>query len=310
MKRPYQKSPLAHEEQTARLRDRGMQFSDEKTAQFYLQHINYYRLRAYWLSFEADPETHQFREGTEFDEVLNRYIFDRELRLLLLDAIERIEVSIRAQWSYHFSHAEGPHGYLNAEIKTARRRARRSKNIERLKTEVNQSSETFITHFRDNYAEELPPIWAVSEIMSLGSLSRWFRDLTPPPIKRNISKCYNLHSDVLDSWLQHLTHVRNLCAHHSRVWNRELTITPMSPQKKPARLVEEFQKESRKVYNTILILLYFMDMIAPQHTWRKRLISLIQTHNIPTHSMGFIRGWNTRTIWTPPPAPLVEELKG
>src|SRR5690625_8047537 len=68
MKRPYQKPSLAHEEQIARLRSRGMRFPDEKTAQFYLQHINYYRLRAYWLSFEVDPQTHLFRDGTEFDE--------------------------------------------------------------------------------------------------------------------------------------------------------------------------------------------------------------------------------------------------
>src|SRR5690625_28491 len=308
MKRPYQKPSLAPEEQIARLRSRGMRFPDEKTAQFYLQHINYCRLRAYWLSFEVDPQTHLFRDGTEFDEVLNRYIFDRELRLLFLDAIERVEVSIRAQWTYHFSRAAGPHGYLHAEIKTDRNKARRLKNIERLKTEVKQSSEAFITHFKASYSEELPPIWAVSEIMSLGSLSRWFRNFTPPHIKRNISRSYDLHSDVLDSWLQHLTHVRNLCAHHSRVWNRELTITPMTPQSMPVQLDGEFQKESRKIYNTILILLYFMDKIAPQHSWRDRLISLIRTHHIPTRSMGFSTDWDTRTIRANPSTPNAEEF--
>lgn len=308
MKRPYQKPSLAHEEQIARLRSRGMRFPDEKTAQFYLQHINYYRLRAYWLSFEVDPQTHLFRDGTEFDEVLNRYIFDRELRLLFLDAIERVEVSIRAQWAYHFSRAAGPHGYLHAEIKTERNKAHRPKNIERLKKEVKHSPEAFITHFKASYSEELPPIWAVSEIMSLGSLSRWFRDFTPPPIKRDISRSYDLHSDVLDSWLQHLTHVRNLCAHHSRVWNRELTITPQAPKTQPAILAKAFQKESRNIYNTIFILLYFLDRIAPQHTWRERMYSLLTTLKIPTHFMGFPEEWESHRLWHHPVSQNTPEM--
>ncbi|MEC9486356.1 MAG: Abi family protein [Prosthecochloris sp.] len=75
-----------------------MVIEDRKQAEFYLQHLNYYRLCAYWLPFEANHSTHTFRPGTTFDAVLNLYIFDRQLRLHVLDAIERVEVSVRSNW--------------------------------------------------------------------------------------------------------------------------------------------------------------------------------------------------------------------
>ena len=85
-------------------------------AEHYLSHLNYYRLGAYWLPFEADHETHQFRPDASFDQVLNLYIFDRELRLLVMDAIERIEVSVRTRWAYHLAHTHGPHAYLDPAL--------------------------------------------------------------------------------------------------------------------------------------------------------------------------------------------------
>ena len=110
MKRPFNKPPTTYAQQLALLMQRGMCVDDADRAAFYLQHLNYYRLGAYWLPFEADHGSHRFVAGTSFDDVLNLYIFDRELRLLLLDAIERFEVSVRSLWAYHLAHEHGPHG--------------------------------------------------------------------------------------------------------------------------------------------------------------------------------------------------------
>ena len=93
----FNKKPKNLDEQIALLESRGMIVDDRESAKFYLQHINYYRLRAYWLTFELDLVSHQFFKNTKFQDVLELYIFDRELRLLVLDAIERIEVSVRSQ---------------------------------------------------------------------------------------------------------------------------------------------------------------------------------------------------------------------
>ena len=101
IKVPYNKPVLELRDQLQQLKDRGMHVSNDEIAIHYLGHLNYYRLAAYWLPFEKDHATHQFRSGTTFEDVLNSYIFDRELRLLILDAIERIEVSVRTQLAHH-----------------------------------------------------------------------------------------------------------------------------------------------------------------------------------------------------------------
>lgn len=116
MKRPFPKAATTHEQQLALLQQRGMIVEDAAEARFYLQHLNYYRLCAYWLPFEADHAAHSFRQGTSFAEVLGLYIFDRELRLLVLDAVERLEVSVRSQWAYQLAHRHGPHAHLDCML--------------------------------------------------------------------------------------------------------------------------------------------------------------------------------------------------
>lgn len=295
MKRPFTKPPTTYAQQVALLQQRSMQIDDPATAEFYLQHLNYYRLGAYWLPFEADHATHTFRPGTRFDDVLNLYVFDRELRLLVLDAIERIEVSARGQWAYQLAHRHGCHAHLDPNL--AYKRHLWQANLDKLTKEVDRSDETFIKHLKANYTEALPPVWAVCEVMSLGLLSRWYNNLKPMPTRRAIASAYGVDEQVLESWLRHLSLVRNTCAHHSRLWNREFTITPLLPRNKPAGLATQCHAGSRKLYNTLVILLHCMDVIAPRHHWRMRLKDLIAHHAIPATAMDFPNGWEQMAIW-------------
>jgi len=295
MPTPFTKPATTYAQQVSILQQRGMTIADTTAAGFYLQHLNYYRLGAYWLPFEADHATHQFKPGTCFNDVLNLYIFDRELRLLVLDAIERIEVSVRCQWAYQLAHHHGPHAHLDPTL--ALNRHHWQNNLQKLTDEVSRSDETFIGHLRATYSEPLPPVWAVCEVMSLGLLSRWYNSLKPMPTRRAIASVYSVDEGVLQSWLHHLSLVRNVCAHHSRLWNREFSITPQDTKSKPAPLRGEFVVGSRKLYNTLVILLHFMDTIAPQHHWRSRLKELISLHAAPVAAMDFPQGWQQRPIW-------------
>ena len=295
MKRPFTKPATTYAEQVALLQERGMSVEDPAEVEFYLRHLNYYRLGAYWLPFEEDHAAHRFLPGTKFSDVLNLYIFDRELRLLILDAIERIEVSVRSQWAYQMAHQHGTHAHLDRTL--AHNSRHWQFNLEKLEKEVERSDETFIQHLTQTYCEALPPVWAVCEVMSLGLLSRWYGNLRPMPTRRAIASVYGIDQRVMESWLHHLTFIRNTCAHHSRLWNREFTITPELPRSKPSQLVGEFVGGSRKLYNTLTILLYFMDIIAPQHHWRWRLKELIAGHAIPVGAMGFPEDWEARAIW-------------
>ena len=295
MKRPFTKPATTYAEQVAKLQERGMVIDDPERAAFYLQHLNYYRLGAYWLPFEDDHGSHSFKPGTRFDDVLNLYVFDRELRLLLLDAIERIEVSVRGQWAYQMAHRHGTHSHLDDAL--AHKSWRWQSNLEKLTKEVGRSDETFIQHLTKTYTEPLPPVWAVCEVMSLGLLSRWYGNLKPMPTRRAIASIYGIDQRVMESWLHHLTYIRNTCAHHSRLWNRDFTITPELPLSKPAHLVKEFVPGSRKLYNTLVIVLHFMDIIAPSHHWRTRFKGLVSSHGIPTKAMDFPADWEAQAIW-------------
>lgn len=222
MKRPFGKPATTHAQQVIQLQRRGMIIDDPTAAAFSLQHLNYYRLSAYWLPFEADHATHTFRPNTHFSQVLNLYVFDRELRLLVPDAIERVEVSMRSQWAYQLAHHHGPYAHLDAALAFKSHLWRT--NLEKLSTEVSRSDEPFIKHIRDTYTEALPPVWAACEVMSLGLLSRWYNNLRPMATRRAIAAVYGVDEKVLESWLRHLSLVRNICAHHGRLWNREFTI--------------------------------------------------------------------------------------
>ena len=299
VKRPFGKPATTYAEQVAKLEQRGMVVGDHQTAEFYLQHLNYYRLGAYWLPFESDHATHAFKPGTRFEDVLNLYVFDRELRLLVLDAIERVEVSVRSQWAFQMAHFHGAHGHLDPAL--AFRNDRWQKNLAKLTTEVDRSDEAFIKHLKSTYVEALPPVWAVCEVMSLGLLSRWYDNLKPMPTRRAISAVYGVDEKVLESWLRHLSLVRNTCAHHSRLWNREFTITPVLPRNKPVGLTAQCVAGSRKLYNTLVILLHWMDVISPKHHWRSHVKALIARHAIPVTAMDFPNGWEQFKIWQEQP---------
>ncbi|MDH4229925.1 MAG: Abi family protein [Nitrospirota bacterium] len=295
-KRPFTKPATTYLQQVELLRERGLVVDDPAETAFYLQHINYYRLSAYWRHFQIDNTTHIFRNGARFSEVLNLYVFDRELRLLVLDTIERIEVSIRGQWAYQMAHRHGPHAHLDENLASDGQYWQ--ENRAQLNKEVNRSSETFILHLLATYSEELPPVWAVCEVMSLGLLSRWYSNLKPMPTRKAIAAVYAVDEQMLESWLKHLSLVRNTCAHHSRLWNRGFTIKAQLPHNKPQELAGQFHPgQPNKLYNTLVILLHCMDVIAPRHHWRARLRDLIRQDNIPAAEMGFPPNWEQREIW-------------
>jgi abortive infection bacteriophage resistance protein len=294
-KRPYNKPPTTYPQQIDLLRARGMRIDDPDTAAFYLRHLNYYRLAAYWLPFESDHATHTFRPGTRFEDVLDLYVFDRELRLLIMDAVERIEVSVRGQWAHILAHRHGPHAHLDAAL--ARNPQRWADHLAKLRDEVARSKEAFIQHHRETYQEELPPVWVVSEVLSLGLLSRLYENIGFPDTKAAIAGQYGLHQRIFTSWLHQLSVVRNICAHHGRLWNRHL-LKLEAPHKHPAALAGLFVADSPKLYNTLLLLLYLMDVISPGHHWRQRLLHLLTAHPaVPLAAMGFPAEWQRSAIW-------------
>lgn len=293
----FDKSPKTFNEQVELLQSRGMEVEDTARARRYLSHLNYYRLAAYWLPFEQSHDPHLFKTGTSFETVLEHYIFDRELRLLVMDAIERTEVSLRTSWAYHLSHAHGPHAHLDSTLFKTHSRWAHPANVRMLQEDVRRSSEVFIRHFRQ-YDEPLPPLWAICEIMTLGQLSKWYANLKHRRDRNTIARVYGLNEVNLISFLHHLSIVRNHCAHHARLWNREFTFGWKLPKRTPVFLPVNFNRdEPKRLYNTLVMLAYLMDRINP-NSWKERLFALFAKHPVVSQqSMGFPEDWREQPLW-------------
>lgn len=298
----FTKPPIQFSDQVAKLEQHGLSVPDKSKAEFYLAQLNYYRFAAYCLPFEQDHNTHQFKENTCFDDVLNYYKFDRELRLLVLDAIERIEVSLRTQLAYHMSHNhQTAHPHLKPELFF--NPVVYGASVNKLNNDINRSKEDFIKHLTSKYEELQPPIWAVVELMTMGQLSKWFSNITARADRQAISRNFGLDEKIMVSFCEHLSLVRNHAAHHARLWNRDFTKTPMLPKKGDPQLIQSLftlpdsDRRLRKLYNSFVILAQLMNKLCGENHWADRLKKLIEQHAIDTGKMGFPDDWQQKPIW-------------
>lgn len=292
----FNKPYLTLEEQLTLLENRGLIVSDRQKAKYYLGHLNYYRLSGYWFPFKQSPTINKFRPNISFEDILNLYIFDRELRLLILNAIERIEVSIRSKWAYCLCEKHGAHAHLNSNL--FRDLKKHSEAVLSITKSASKSKEPFILHLNRTYDEILPPLWALVEIMTFGQLSHWFSMLKLREDKNLVAHKYDMDEKNFGSILHHLTVVRNKCAHHNRLWNCEFTIIPKLPNQRPVILVKSLnQNQKRKLYNTVVILIHLLNIISPDHSWKNRLIELINKYQIDVGKMGFPNNYKSLPIW-------------
>lgn len=297
----FSKPSLTTQQQLDLLIRRGMRIPEPARAKRQLEHINYYRLRAYWLPFEVQSAAdgdHRFRDGTDLDTVIAIYDFDRRLRLLLMDAIERVEISLRARIANALTLSYGALAHDDSTHFADQEEWRRCRD--ELAKEYRRSRETFAEHYRRQYADlNSPPLWVACEMMTLGHLSRWLKNIRVPRDRQAIADSYGLDEKVLVSFAHHLTIVRNHCAHHGRIWNRRLSMKMLIPAKKPQGLPEAFNPaQDRYIYNTLTMLAYLMHRISPDSEWTRRLKRLVtRTPEASVSAMGFPADWERRSVW-------------
>lgn len=293
----YTKPPLTFEDQAAQLISRGL-ITDSTTLVNTLQNINYYRLSGYLYPFRQPDDT--YKSGTTLELILERYEFDRRLRLIILDAIEYIENAVRTDLTYHFSHHYGAFDYTNSINFPHVTPTDHQAFLERIKQESDRSQEVFVKHFRNKYGDShnYLPLWMVVEIMSMGSLLTFYRGVDKN-IKRIVSNKYNMPYVVFHSWLRSLNGIRNMCAHHARIWNRVLGYPPMIPRKrKHPEWHEPINIQGDRIFTILTIIQYLLKYIAPGSKWKECLIDLLHDYpNIPQRSMGLPDNWLDCPIW-------------
>lgn len=316
----YTKPPLSYKAQLDLWKSRGLTIDDEPKAIRYLSNISYYRLSAYALPFQKEKDV--FDLGTDFNQLLNLYIFDRELRLLVFNAIERLEVAIRARMIYELAYKYGSHWQDNASIFNAPHRIRNRKTgkyftvdifseVQKMirKTTREKHPETFIKHYEKNYDKPInPPSWMCLEVLTLGQLSKLYNGLKDNKDKALISNIFGVHHTVFKSWLHTLTYVRNICGHHGRLWNREIAIEPqwLLKPKKPW-LSEEFEGVTNRTFYALCVIKYLLQTANPTHDLKKHLEDLIAKYpdtpikylGIPSvpENLNTLIDWQNQPLW-------------
>ena len=291
---PYTKPPLSFDEQVDRLTGRGMTIGDRDRAREVLSHISYYRLSAYWYPFREHPSD-RFHAGTSFEQILAVYEFDRELRLLVLDAIERAEVMLRTTLTYEVTHA-ATHGFAHQDPRNFTDSSRHQRWYSNLLDDTRRASERFLEHFRTKY-DGFPeiPLWMASEVMSFGMLSMMLKMLTHP-LQNRVAATLGVHREVAVSWCHSVAHVRNICAHHGRLWNRELGISPKLPRHQP-----EWRLPSNgRVYAVLCILRRLTENCSGGDQWAVNLCSFLsRLDGSPERqrSMGIPADWKSSAFW-------------
>jgi abortive infection bacteriophage resistance protein len=301
----YDKPALSLEEQADKLIARGL-VADRSVLLQRLASVNYYRLSGYLHTYrQKGPEGQPldvFRPGTRFDDVWDRYRFDRQLRLLVLDAIERFEVSFKTQLTLNFSRNYDPFGYLDTKNLPRCNASDFAVLLKKMADEASRSKEEFVVHFRRKYGDSHPflPLWMAVEIMSFGTVLALVEGMKEADLK-TVARHYGVPLPVLTSWLRTLNTIRNVCAHHSRLWNRELGVKPTLPRYEAGSPWHDpVPMTNNRVFAVLTILKFLMSQIAPQSGWPARLHILRDSFpSIPRAFMGFPENWQRHGVWNP-----------
>jgi abortive infection bacteriophage resistance protein len=295
------KTPYNIEEQIQLLKSRGMLFKDEAQAALILKNISYYRLKGYWWDMQTDRINHIFKPGSYFEDVIERYNFDRHLRLILFDALELIEIALRTKMIYHLSLSCGGQWYLDSSLFADADKHRQ--HLADLKSEYERSKEIFIKDQKLRHPSADVDAWKILEIASFGTLSKLYKNIQSQlPEKTRIAQelGFNQNSELC-SWLEAITYIRNIIAHHSRLWSRNMVKKPIENLNNPKYLWFSnslLPVQTKKPFLIISCMLYLCICIKPDNHIKAKIKELFQNNpNIQIYKLGFLNNWNEEPIW-------------
>lgn len=296
----FNKRPFSHTEHIELLKTRGLIIEDEKLALHYLKNVSYYRLAGYWWPMQSDKINHIFKPESNFRDVVNLYNFDRELRIILFDVIEKIEISLRTKMIYHLSHEFDPWWFQKTELFSNTQEL--IKTLSSMQEEVTRSKDAFIKEHKRKHKDDLrfPPAWKTLELTSFGGLSKLYGNLNNTVKSKKIiaKELGAVNHTYLPSWLQTITQIRNYCAHHSRLWNKNLPGTPKILDKPPFDWIEDVPKNTQKLYIHLCIMRYILNIIVPGNSFNTKLSELLKKYpNVDPNALGFTKDWEQEKLW-------------
>ena len=295
-KQDYIKPPLNLLQQINLLKSRGLIIDNDEKAKHLLEHISYYRLSGYWYPLLANKQTHNFKINATLDTAFALYCFDRELRQLVLAEIEKIEVAVRAKISYVLAHKHGPFWFQNQTI--FKDLVKHAETLTKISSEFSRSDEEFIHAFKQKYFNSLPPSWMMMEITSFGAMSQLYKNLKPGKEKRKIAHHFGLTDTVFITWLHSFVYLRNVCAHHTRLWNRAMSIRPQIPHAPQKTWLENGNLQNNRTYFILCMVAYLLQTVNPNNHFAEKIKNLLNKyHNVDTNALGFTDNWENERLW-------------
>lgn len=294
---PFNKQYSSPHELVALLVSRGLNISNKDKAENYLKHIGYYRLTAYMYPLLEIPKNqHHFKAGSSFTQVMNLYRFDKKLRLLIFNEIEKIEIAVRSA-IVNITSASNPDPFWMTEEQTYSNPVKYHNMMSLIDTELRRSKEDFILHFKTTYSNPYPPAWILAEILPFGVLTGIYANIKDKKIKKRISQYFGLQIKPFESWLTIVTLTRNSCCHHARVWNKRNTIRAMMPNHINRPWIT-LQTDVLRTYFNICIIKFFVDIISPGNHIKQNLLDLFAKFpTVDIRAMGFPLGWENEPLW-------------
>jgi len=293
---PYSKPPFSFQKQLDQLKSRGLIIGNDSKAFHLLENISYYRMSGYWYPLLLDKQNHIFKPGASLETAFKLYCFDRDLRRLVISELEKIVVAIRSQMIHTLTQRYGSFWFSEQSI--FKDPVRHAITLTKIGEEYRRSDEEFINAFRLKYTDPLPPAWMTMEITSFGTLSILYKNLLPGKDKRDIAHHFGLSDKVFEGWLHSIVYLRNVCAHHARLWNRAMSIRPQFPKQPREMWLQNLNVRNNKTYFMLCMIRFLLITVNPSTSFPARIRKLLQQYqNVDIRAMDFPVNWENEPLW-------------
>ena len=275
---------MSVDKQVENLKTLGLIINDEEYAKRILNDISYFRLiKAYSLGFK--PKNGKYNEGVTFEQIVDLYLFNANFRQITFSVIEKIEVNVRCRIANYFADTYGVLGYKDPANFVGEEYHHTF--LADIEEEIGRNTRApFVRNFKENYEGGELPIYALVEVFSFGTLSKFYKNMKNED-KKAVAKSFGIGYTYLESWLESISYVRNICAHYGRLYNAKLSKTPM--------LYKEYSQAgigNNRIFGVLLCMKQILKNDAHWNQYVDQIDMLIDKYEkVDVKTMGFPGNW-------------------
>ena len=272
------------DEQVENLKSNGLIVEDEDYAKKILNDISYFRLiKAYSLNLKA--KNGKYGDKVTFEQIVELYLFNANFRQIIFPQIEKIEINVRCRIANYFAEKYGVLGYLEADNFV--NPEYHQTFLEDIEEEIRRNAKApFVKNFHENYEGGNLPIYALVEVFSFGTLSKFYKNMKNPD-KKAVAKSFGVGYTYFESWLESISYVRNICAHYGRLYNAKLSKTPI--------LYKEYSQSgigNNRIFGVLLCIKHLLKSDSHWKLFVQDVESLFDKYEqVDIKTLGFTENW-------------------